>query len=793
MVLSSLNARRRALAQTVLVAVAVGAGALTLTKVVFPGGWVGVVLGSLALVVAVVAGVRWAAQTRGAGPLATVAPTLVGGAVAVFLWVTLGTSQAVADPTAAPLPDDPVSAAFTALGRLHELASESVAPVDASAPVLSAILSATLALYLLGDVLAVTLRAPVAAAVPALVLWLPSLTIDARVPVACVAATVLALLVLLAVSRADTRPGARDAGTTTAAAVGVAAAVTAVSLVVGAGAVAVQQSGSRPLADLFGSGGTSARLGNNLDVLRDLGDRPDTVVMTVRATGSSSADSSGSADAPAVGPLRVYTLTNFDGSSWKPDDVLSDAEDVAQGQLLGTTPSAATAGQTVAVRVDPKQLPRYRLAVTTDPRGVATTTPGPLRYDADRDEVYRVTRDAQSPYVLTVHQRDLTADQLKQEDATFGSDSDLPEKLRKEALALPDTAHVGDVEALAKKITDGDTTDYAKALDLQTYFRDAQRFTYSTKAPKEGSDAVWSFLRTKEGYCVQFATAMAVMLRTLGIPARVGVGYLTRAPGADGVTNVTGQDAHAWPEVYFEKSGWVRFEPTPAVQSGIAPSYTDVYGSSQSQSSQPNDVPTGRATTDPQPAASEEAATSEAQPVGTAATRRDGSLVAVVGIALLLVLAGAVVTVVVARRRRSRPIDDAEAAWAGLRRRLASEGVTWSDSATPRQVPGLVAAAVHDAHGTWGDGPDGALRELARAVESERYSRPGAATESAVPARTGEDGAAERAERGTAQAPARDARAVRWANLVDDVVAAVQREVSGRPRAGAGPNAPRGE
>ncbi|MFC8732470.1 transglutaminaseTgpA domain-containing protein [Luteimicrobium sp. NPDC057192] len=781
--MSPLTVRRRALAQTALVAVAVGAGALTLTKVVWPGGWVAAVLGSLALVAAVVAGVRWAAQARGSGALAVVAPTLVGAVVAGFLWVTLSTSQAVEDPSAAPLPEDPVSAAFTALGRLHELAAQSVAPVDASAPVLSAILSATLVLYLLGDVLAVTLRSPVAAAVPALVLWMPSLVIVARVPVACVAATLLALLVLLAVSRVDPRPGARDAGTTTAAAVGVAAAVTAVSLVVGAGAVAVQQNGSRPLTQLFGSNSGTGRLGNNLDVLRDLGDRPDTTVMTVRASSEGGKDDGSDV---AVGPLRVYTLTNFDGSSWKPDDVLSDADDVAPGQLLGSTGASSDAAGTVDVRVDPKLLPRYRLAVTTDPRSVQTATPSPLRYDSDRDEVYRVSGDGRDPYTLAVHPRDLTADQLKQENATFGADSGLPMKLRREALTVPDTAHVADVTALAKKITAGDTTDYAKALDLQTYFRDAQRFTYSTKAPKGGSDAVWSFLEAKEGYCVQFSTAMAVMLRTLGIPTRVGVGYLTRAPGADGVTNVTGQDAHAWPEVYFEQSGWVRFEPTPAVQSGIAPSYTDVYGSSQSQSSQPNDVPTGKATTDPNEALPEETATSQSQPIGTAATRRDGNLVVIVGVALLLVVAAAAATVVLARRRRSRPIDDAEEAWAGLRRRLASEGVTWPDSATPRQVPGLVAATVHDAYGTWPDDADAALRELARAVETERYARPtGTRGAVAVEGGTTQVGAAPGAE------PA-DSPAVRWANLVDDVVAAVQKELSGRLRGGDAPNAPRG-
>ncbi|MGH2719586.1 MAG: DUF4129 domain-containing transglutaminase family protein, partial [Actinomycetota bacterium] len=83
------------------------------------------------------------------------------------------------------------------------------------------------------------------------------------------------------------------------------------------------------------------------------------------------------------------------------------------------------------------------------------------------------------------------------------------------------------------------------------------------------SDYLYTFLtQTRRGYCEQFAGAMAVMLRTLGIPARVAVGFLpgnATATTAAGMTSytVTGDDAHAWPEAYFAGIGWVRFEPTP--------------------------------------------------------------------------------------------------------------------------------------------------------------------------------------------------------------------------------------
>ena len=90
----------------------------------------------------------------------------------------------------------------------------------------------------------------------------------------------------------------------------------------------------------------------------------------------------------------------------------------------------------------------------------------------------------------------------------------------------------------------------------------------------ERPDAITLFLRTKVGYCVQFATAMVMMAREAGIPARMAIGFL---PGtADrGTYTVRASDAHAWPELYFEGIGWLRFEPTPSgTQNTVAPPYS---------------------------------------------------------------------------------------------------------------------------------------------------------------------------------------------------------------------------
>src|SRR5690606_28719934 len=90
-----------------------------------------------------------------------------------------------------------------------------------------------------------------------------------------------------------------------------------------------------------------------------------------------------------------------------------------------------------------------------------------------------------------------------------------------------------------------------------------------------GDDDLLAFLSPagRTGYCEQFSASMALMARSLGIPARVAVGFLSpERAGNDWVFSA--HDLHAWPELYFEGAGWVRFEPTPGSRSGGAPDYT---------------------------------------------------------------------------------------------------------------------------------------------------------------------------------------------------------------------------
>ncbi|MGW3492737.1 transglutaminaseTgpA domain-containing protein [Streptomyces sp. NPDC001020] len=129
------------------------------------------------------------------------------------------------------------------------------------------------------------------------------------------------------------------------------------------------------------------------------------------------------------------------------------------------------------------------------------------------------------------------------------------------------------VAETARKITAGSRNHYEEAVKLEDYFAVDGGFVYSTQVQVgTGSGAIARFLKDKQGFCEHFSFSMAAMARTLGIPARVAVGFTPGSPQADGSMSVGLQDAHAWPELYFEGVGWTRFEPTP--NRGSRPDYT---------------------------------------------------------------------------------------------------------------------------------------------------------------------------------------------------------------------------
>jgi transglutaminase-like putative cysteine protease len=134
------------------------------------------------------------------------------------------------------------------------------------------------------------------------------------------------------------------------------------------------------------------------------------------------------------------------------------------------------------------------------------------------------------------------------------------------------------VRELASTLTASSANNYDRAVAIQAYLR--SNFQYTLDPPAiEPSDPIGSFLfKSKSGYCEYFAAAMAVMLRTLGVPARLVNGFQTGSYnrlGKDFV--VRARDAHSWAEVYFPGYGWIPFDPTPADPHPVLPSAWDDY------------------------------------------------------------------------------------------------------------------------------------------------------------------------------------------------------------------------
>ncbi|MHB0871658.1 MAG: DUF4129 domain-containing transglutaminase family protein, partial [Chloroflexota bacterium] len=131
-------------------------------------------------------------------------------------------------------------------------------------------------------------------------------------------------------------------------------------------------------------------------------------------------------------------------------------------------------------------------------------------------------------------------------------------------LELPSSS-IRRVSNMARRLTRDAATPYDAAVALQDYLR-GFKYEIKVETPPPDRDAVdWFLFTGKEGYCDYFASAMAVMARSIGIPARVVSGYNTGVLNQQtGLYEVRQENAHSWSELFFPGYGWVRFEPTPS-------------------------------------------------------------------------------------------------------------------------------------------------------------------------------------------------------------------------------------
>ncbi|MGW1625611.1 transglutaminase TgpA family protein [Streptomyces sp. NPDC002172] len=303
-----------------------------------------------------------------------------------------------------------------------------------------------------------------------------------------------------------------------------------------------------------GNGGTISAV-NPLVSLRDsLNVDEDRQVLSVRTSNDDVSDLY----------LRIVSLDDFDGTTWKP----------AQRHITsvpGTFPTPAGLGADVrrtTVKSTIAAADWYAqdwLPMPYPPSGVKVA--GTWRYEPvgmtlvgdhgqnTRGETYQVTSLDVQP----------TAEQLAAAPEPSAA-------MKKEYTQVPSSLP-SVVAQTAKEVTAGSANHYEEAVKLQDYFAVTGGFQYDTQVEVgRGEGAIANFLKQKRGFCVHFSFAMAAMARTLGIPARVAVGFAPGTPQADGTVSVGLKDAHAWPELYFEGVGWTRFEPTPT--RGTTPSYT---------------------------------------------------------------------------------------------------------------------------------------------------------------------------------------------------------------------------
>jgi len=135
----------------------------------------------------------------------------------------------------------------------------------------------------------------------------------------------------------------------------------------------------------------------------------------------------------------------------------------------------------------------------------------------------------------------------------------------------------GPVAALARQLAAGARTQWDVVARVQRYLLDGGRFHYTTNLPQAGPFPLVDFLlHDRAGDCQHFAGAAALLLRLAGVPTRVAAGFATGVHQGDGRFEVRDVDAHVWIEVYFQRYGWVAFNPTPPAAQAQIPHQLDL-------------------------------------------------------------------------------------------------------------------------------------------------------------------------------------------------------------------------
>lgn len=456
--------------------------------------------------------------------------------------------------------------------------------------------------------------------------------------------------------------------------------------------------------------------------------------------------------------LRMYALDRFDGEVWKESSFATTAKDQIKNKALppaqGLTPSTPTQLVNTKISIDkhtkgvtflPLPYAPYRVQLNGDWRvQVPSLMVFSLKDSADA-KTFTVTSVRALPTVDQLQRVSGGGYEQQIVDATVVPPS-VPSSILLQAKKVVAAAHA--------------RGPYQQAVALEHWFSTTGGFSYSLNSPEPTgvSDLENFIFRQKVGYCEQFASAMALMARELGIPARVSVGYTQGTREGDHWV-VRTSDAHAWPELYFNGAGWIRFEPTPVGTQTIAgqgsatvPSYAETPSERGQQS---GDTPSGQAggaqgNANAAPGLRGHHLNEPDGPAAPLAAPKKspgpplGWIVA--GVLVVLLLAAPMAVRLVARRRRwaqgtatapgkdpaprppgpgrapksSAALDPAEtahAAWAELRADAIDHGLPWRTSDTPRATARRLAELLE-----LGTGAVAALDRISNAEERARYA-----------------------------------------------------------------------
>ncbi|NEA36808.1 DUF3488 and transglutaminase-like domain-containing protein [Streptomyces sp. SID13031] len=418
--------------------------------------------------------------------------------------------------------------------------------------------------------------------------------------------------------------------------------------------------------------------------------------------------------------LRLTALDSFDGNVWR-------VSDKGEGQRIGNDLLSPPPGYLG----DLTKVPQVKMKIEVERalRSQLAPVPYPLRSISLKKnwKYYTSALDVTSTngqvvggedYNLTYYDLQPTAQELNDSIPTGEPDQVTSE--------LPNSKINPEVVQLAQQVTaEAKGNRFQQAAALQSYFR-SSTFTYSTATDsKSGMNALNDFLlRSRRGYCEQFATGMALMARILGIPSRVAIGFLPRPADSDNKHVVKMHDMHAWPELYFQGIGWVTFDPTPPARIATAPSWTNPanVGPTSPITTAPTAPTTPGETVSPTAKTPNERNLPGDSGLGTVNagnwfTNGGGKLIGLTLLAILLLCVPWLIRTLTRRKRFSRLPSriGIEGLWAEVRDTARDLGLDWSDISTPRQLGDWLVSKVP------AETQPQALR-LARGVEAMRYA-----------------------------------------------------------------------